>query len=79
MSISAAAFNAKLSTSEFAPDVVIVLGPGTSLGSAIAQSLIADSWLDIANKADFTERQKSTPVLYAMGIEQQRNAVTATN
>ena len=64
---------------EFAPDVVIVLGPGTTLGGAIAQSLIADSWLDIDNKAGFIERQKSAPVLYAMGIEQQRNTVTCAN
>jgi hypothetical protein len=64
---------------EFAPDVVIVLGPGKTLGGAIAQSLIVDSWLDIANKADFIKRQKSAPVLYAMGIEQQRNAVTCAN
>ena len=64
---------------EFSPDVMIVLGPGTTLGGAIAQSLILDSWFDIANKAGFIERQKSTPVLYAMGIEQQRNAVTGAN
>jgi acyl transferase domain-containing protein len=64
---------------EFAPDVVIVLGPGKTLGGAIAQSLIVDSWLDIDNKAGFIERQKSAPVLYAMGIEQQRNTVTCAN
>lgn len=62
---------------EFAPDCLIVLGPGTTLGGAVAQSLIGIQWDGIASKDDFINRQKSeAPILYAMGIEEQRGPVT---
>lgn len=61
---------------EFAPDAVIVLGPGTTLGGAVAQALIANRWDGIQSKDDFTRRQKEDPVVLAMGMEEQRRFVT---
>jgi len=61
---------------EFAPDVFIVLGPGNSLSSSIAQRLIALCWQGISNKAQFIERQKNNPIIIAMGMPGQRQLVT---
>lgn len=61
---------------EFAPDCIICLGPGTTLGGAIAQSLIGIQWDGLSCKDDFSARQKSdTPILYAMGMDDQRRSV----
>jgi len=61
---------------EFAPDVFIVLGPGNSLSSSIAQRLIELQWQGITNKEQFIKRQNSDPIIIAMGLEQQRSLVT---
>lgn len=60
---------------EFAPDHVILLGPGDGLGGGIAQALIAIRWLGMASKADFVARQKSAPYLIAMARPDQRALV----
>lgn len=60
---------------EFAPDKIIVTGPGTTLGGAIGQCLIQYQWQGIGNKQSFIERQKSDPYLLAMGIPEQRQLV----
>lgn len=44
---------------EFAPDALLLLGPGTALGGAVAQSLIEINWHGLASKADFTALQAS--------------------
>ncbi len=44
---------------EFAPDQLILLGPGTALGGAVAQSLIEINWHGLSSKADFTALQAS--------------------
>jgi len=61
---------------EFAPDCVIVLGPGNSLGGPVAQSLIDIRWSGVASKADFKARQKENPFVLSMGLSEQRAAVT---
>jgi [acyl-carrier-protein] S-malonyltransferase len=61
---------------EFAPDRIILLGPGDSLGGAIAQALIAIEWRGLRSKADFQAMQKEAPFLLAMGREEQRLLVT---
>lgn len=61
---------------EFAPDVFIVTGPGTTLGGAVAQSLILANWRGMASKDDFQNRQEVAPVLVSMGREDQRRTVT---
>ena len=60
---------------EFAPDKLIILGPGATLGGAVAQSLISHNWLNLANKADFITRQKQAPYVLAMGLSEQRKCV----
>ena len=57
---------------EFAPDRIILLGPGDTLGGAIAQALIAIGWRGLASKADFVARQASDPLLISMGRDGQR-------
>lgn len=57
---------------EFAPDMLILTGPGSTMGGAVAQALIDINWRDLASKEDFVNRQKSTPVLLAMGMAAQR-------
>ncbi len=61
---------------EFAPDRIILLGPGDTLGGAIAQSLIAIGWQGLESKGDFQERQQRDPLLLSMGRPDQREAVT---
>jgi malonyl CoA-acyl carrier protein transacylase len=61
---------------EFAPDRIILLGPGDTLGGAIAQALIAIRWKGLGSKADFQEMQAATPFLLSMGREDQRALVT---
>ncbi|MCE6952343.1 ACP S-malonyltransferase [Cereibacter sphaeroides] len=61
---------------EFAPDAFVVLGPGTTLGGAVAQSLILADWRGMKEKADFQARQAEGPLLISMGREDQRGLVT---
>lgn len=61
---------------EFAPDVIVVLGPGQTLGGAVAQALIAARWKGIASKQDFLAMQAETPVVLSMGMDQFRTHVT---
>lgn len=71
-------FTAAITTAarEFAPDMFIVTGPGTTLGGAIAQSLIQADWQGMRNKTDFKEKQDAGPLLVSMGMESQRALVT---
>lgn len=70
-------FTAAITTAarEFAPDMFIVTGPGTTLGGAIAQSLIQADWQGMRNKTDFKEKQDAGPLLVSMGMESQRALV----
>ncbi|MEL6378204.1 MAG: ACP S-malonyltransferase [Pseudomonadota bacterium] len=60
---------------ELAPDVVIVLGPGTTMGAPVAQSLIKTGWYDLNSKNDFKALQAKTPRILSMGIPAQRALV----
>ena len=68
----------EVAVKEFAPEKIIVLGPGSSLGGAVAQQLIAQKWQSLTDKAAFIERQKTDPLILAMGLEQQREKVVLT-
>ncbi|MEP5762093.1 MAG: ACP S-malonyltransferase [Litoreibacter sp.] len=59
----------------FAPDVFIIAGPGTTLGGAVAQSLIDIGWSGMHDKAEFQSQQSKTPILISMGREDQRRLV----
>jgi len=63
---------------EFAPDLFIVTGPGTTLGGAVAQSLILCDWKGMKSKADFQALQAETPLLVSMGMPEQRSVATRT-
>lgn len=65
----------QIAAQEFAPDLFIVTGPGTTLGGAVAQSLIYANWRDMADKADFQKHQAECPILLSMGLEEQRALV----
>ncbi|WP_447765793.1 ACP S-malonyltransferase [Sphingopyxis panaciterrae] len=71
------ALSVQVAVKEYAPDVIILPGPGDTLGGAIAQALIGIEWQGLANKADFAARQASDPVLLSMGRAEQRGLVTA--
>jgi hypothetical protein len=60
---------------EFAPDYLILLGPGATSGGAVGQILIENHWLELRNKADFTRLQASQPFLVAMGRPEQADFV----
>ena len=60
---------------EFAPDCLIVLGPGATLGGAVAQSLIDARWRGLDSKTAFTSLQAQAPFVIAMGRDDQRGLV----
>ncbi len=62
----------QVAAAEYAPDVIILLGPGSTLGGATAQSLIATGWRGLNSKDDFIVKQAENPILLSMGIEAQR-------
>ena len=70
------ALSVEVAVREFAPDVVILPGPGDTLGGAIVQALIGIEWQGIAGKGDFMARQASDPILLSMGRAEQRALVT---
>jgi acyl transferase domain-containing protein len=61
---------------EFAPDLFIVTGPGTTMGGAVGQSLVTAAWCGMGSKADFQAQQAADPLLISMGREDQRRLVT---
>lgn len=61
---------------EFAPDLFIVTGPGTTLGGAVAQSLVLSGWQGMTGKETFKVRQAKTPMLVSMGDDAQRGQAT---
>jgi malonyl CoA-acyl carrier protein transacylase len=66
----------QVAVKEYAPDRIILLGPGDTLGGAIAQALIAIEWRGLRSKRDFQSAQGSNPILLSMGREDQRALVT---
>lgn len=60
---------------EFAPDRIVLLGPGETLGGAIGQVLVGLDWLDISSRNVFAARQGEDPFLIGMGRPSQRGIV----
>ncbi len=58
---------------EFCPDLLVLLGPGNSLGGAVGQIMVKNRWLDIKSKKDFIDRQDADPYIISMGIRDQRS------
>ncbi|MCJ8320526.1 MAG: ACP S-malonyltransferase [Colwellia sp.] len=65
----------EVAVKEYAPDKLIILGPGSTLGGAVAQSLISQQWLAMNSKSDFIAKQKQDPFILAMGLTEQRKLV----
>jgi [acyl-carrier-protein] S-malonyltransferase len=61
----------------YGPEAVILPGPGSNLGGAIAQTMISMGWAGIRCKEDFLAAQRSRPVLYSMRWPDQRAALVA--
>jgi [acyl-carrier-protein] S-malonyltransferase len=66
----------RVAAREFAPDLFIVTGPGTTLGGAVAQSLILANWRGMGSKTDFQTRQQTAQLLVSMAMDDQRAIVT---
>jgi [acyl-carrier-protein] S-malonyltransferase len=66
----------RIAAREFAPDLFVILGPGTTLGGATAQALIISEWQGMTSKADFQHLQSTAPVLASMATPDQRATVT---
>jgi [acyl-carrier-protein] S-malonyltransferase len=66
----------QVAVKEHAPDRIVLLGPGDTLGGAIAQALIAIEWRGLGSKRDFQAMQAEEPFLVSMGREDQRGLVT---
>lgn len=63
----------QVAVKEFAPEHIILLGPGASLGGAVAQSLIQIGWQGLKTKQDFVAAQQSErPYVLSMGLPAQR-------
>ena len=63
----------QVAVKEFAPEHIILLGPGASLGGAVAQSLIQINWQGLKSKQDFVAAQQSEqPYVLSMGLPEQR-------
>ncbi len=57
---------------EYAPECVILPGPGSNLGGAIAQTIIEEGWAGIRSRGDFLARQAADPILLALRRPEQR-------
>ena len=60
----------------FAPEQLLLLGPGSSLGGAVAQILISMGWQGLSCRQDFDERQASdSPLVIALDRSEQASRV----
>jgi len=62
---------------EYAPDCVIVLGPGTTLGGAVIQSLVAMNWRGWESKSAFQTANASAPYVVSLGNPAARPGVAS--
>lgn len=60
---------------EYAPDHLVLLGPGGNLGGPVAQAMIAEGWRGLRSRADFTALQAENPLVLAMNRPEQRARV----
>lgn len=66
----------RVALAEYAPDAVVLLGPGGSLGGPTGQTLAAIGWRGIRSKADFARVQQEDPFVLSMARPEQRARVT---
>lgn len=56
-------------------DVVVMLGPGNSLGGPVSRALVWEGWAGCATRPAFDARQAAQPLLLSFGITPQRSAL----
>ncbi|MGF1456562.1 MAG: ACP S-malonyltransferase [Alphaproteobacteria bacterium] len=61
---------------EFAPERIIITGPGASLGAPVAQILLALGWRNLTSREAFAKAQQDDPLILSMGLEDRRPLVT---
>ncbi len=61
---------------EYAPDRLVLLGPGESLGGAVAHVLIREAWHGIRDRESFLESQRRDPFLISLDRPDQAALVT---
>ena len=61
---------------EYAPDLLVCLGPGDALGAPVAQVIIQERWQGIGDREAFLQRQQADPLIVSFAREQQRRLVT---
>lgn len=66
------ALSLEVALKEFAPDRLILMGPGSSLGAPIAQALIRHRWRGVTGGDAFQQLQQVDPFLIALGRDEQR-------
>jgi acyl transferase domain-containing protein len=66
----------RVAVGEFAPDALVLLGPGGNLGGPTAQALIACHWHNLRSRQDFARAQEESPLVLAMARPEQRARVT---
>lgn len=68
----------EVSVKEFAPDYLIITGPGMTLGGAVAQAVINKRLKNINSKEDFKKLQTDSPYILSMAEPAQRQRVTTS-
>jgi len=62
------ATSVRVALREIAPDLLVLPGPGNSLGGVCGQLMVAEGYRGIRTRADFEAAQRSErPVLLSMG------------
>lgn len=62
---------------EYAPDGIVLLGPGGNLGGPVTQVMIAEGWRGLHSRQDFLAMQREAPFVISMARPEQRGLVTA--
>ena len=61
---------------EYAPDLLVCLGPGDALGAPVAQVIIRERWQGIDDRAAFLRRQQTDPLVVSFARPEQRRLVS---
>lgn len=60
-----------------APDTIIQLGPGNSLGGPISRLLMREGWFGLKPGVTWSDRQSTDPVFLSFGMAPQRPLISA--
>jgi acyl transferase domain-containing protein len=61
------ATSTRVALREYAPDVLVLTGPGNTLGGVTGQLLVAEGYRGIRTRADFESAQTDHPLVLSMG------------